>query len=300
MLFETVKSATRDFSAGAMALGSLLFAVEVTAHEVAPGTNVSTIQSIGMLAQELINPILGFVTTEHVAPALALIIFVIGMLCTAQVVYINYRDTQVITQMGRLFPESEREFAGKYPDFEEQMLKLPSMTRAWTEFCETLVLPVDKSTNPIFRNTVRPHVFFNLDRLELGVEDKKSWPSVFVGVGLFFTFLGLIAALGAAVDVISSANAAVENVANEESLKRLFGAMSASLYALMSAMFVSLLLTLTITHAEKSINMKLGRLNDKIERGVHFSTQEGLAQQSLVVMEQQLEYLRRLTADDKP
>jgi hypothetical protein len=292
MMFETVKSTTRDFSSGAMALGSLLLAVEVTAHDVAPGTDVSTMQSIGMLAQELIDPILGFVATEHVAPALALIIFFVGMLCTAQVVHINYRDTQVITQMGRLFPESEREFAGKYPDFEEQMLKLPSMTRAWTEFCETLVLPVDKSANPIFRNTVRPHVFFNLDRLELGVEDKKSWPSVFVGVGLFFTFLGLIAALDAAVDVVSSANAAVENVANEESLKRLFGAMS--------AMFVSLLLTVAITHAEKSINMKLGRLNDKIERGVHFSTQEGLAQQSLVVMEQQLEYLRRLTAEDKP
>lgn len=296
MLLKSVNSATKPVVAG-VGLSTSFWALEVAAHEFESGAAVTTLQGVGMLAQALIDPILAFVTTTHIAPALALIIFIIGMICTALVVYTSYRHTQVITQMGRLFPESEREFAGKYPDFEEEMLKLPTMTRAWTEFCETLVLPVDQSSNPIFRNTVRPHMFFNLDRLELGVEDKKFWPNVFVGAGLFFTFLGLIAALGEAVDVM--AHAAAGSGDAQEPLMRLFSAMSASLYALMSAMFVSLVLTMALRHAEKTINLKLGRLNDKIERGVHFSTQEGLAQQSLVVLEKQLEHLRALAADGK-
>ena len=62
----------------------------------------------------------------------------------------------------------------------------------------------------------------------------------------------------------------------------------------MSSVLIYLILTVAIRHSEKSITLRLNQLNDKIERGVRFITQEDLSQQSLVLMEKQLEAIQSL------
>jgi hypothetical protein len=75
---------------------------------------------------------------------------------------------------------------------------------------------------------------------------------------------------------------------------QLMGAISVTLYPVMSSVLIYLILTVAIRHSEKSITLRLNQLNDKIERGVRFITQEDLSQQSLVLMKKQLEAIQSL------
>ena len=65
---------------------------------------------------------------------------------------------------------------------------------AWGEYRETHIID-DTNGAPVIRNAVRPSVFFNLEDLGFGPGWLRILPNTFVAVGLFLTFLGLIAAL---------------------------------------------------------------------------------------------------------
>ena len=255
---------------------------------------VLTVQAGGGVAQDVIDPLLEFIRMPDVVSGVSLLILIAGLACLARVLYIRHRDLNVLTQMGRLFPNSEREFANRYPQFEEKMAKFPGMFRAWSEFCETLVVPSSRAKNPIFKNTVRPHIFFNIDRLEIGVEDMKAWPRLFVGIGLFFSLLGFVSVLGG---ISSSASEVSSQTIDLSSLLiSLAMSISVSLYSFVSGLLIYLALTISLKSSERAINRRLNQLNDKIERGVHFVTSEALAQESMVLMERQLEQMRILNA----
>ena len=255
---------------------------------------VLTVQAGGGVAQDVIDPLLEFIRMPDVVSGMSLLILIAGLACLARVLYIRHRDLNVLTQMGRLFPNSEREFANRYPQFEEKMAKFPGMFRAWSEFCETLVVPSSRAKNPIFKNTVRPHIFFNIDRLEIGVEDMKAWPRLFVGIGLFFSLLGFVSVLGG---ISSSASEVSSQTIDLSSLLiSLAMSISVSLYSFVSGLLIYLALTISLKSSERAINRRLNQLNDKIERGVHFVTSEALAQESMILMERQLEQMRILNA----
>ena len=255
---------------------------------------VWTVQAGGGVAQNVIDPLLEFIRMPDVVSGVSLLILIAGLACLARVLYIRHRDLNVLTQMGRLFPNSEREFANRYPQFEEKMAKFPGMFRAWSEFCETLVVPSSRAKNPIFKNTVRPHIFFNIDRLEIGVEDMKAWPRLFVGIGLFFSLLGFVSVLGG---ISSSASEVSSQTIDLSSLLiSLAMSISVSLYSFVSGVLIYLALTISLKSSERAINRRLNQLNDKIERGVHFITSEALAQESMILMERQLEQMRILNA----
>tara|TARA_B100001093_G_scaffold519993_1_gene611948 strand:+ start:3615 stop:4439 length:825 start_codon:yes stop_codon:yes gene_type:complete len=246
-------------------------------------------RSLSDLMVNVTDPIFGFLRMPDALPGVGLVIFFAGVGCLSRILFVKYRDLNMLIQMGRLFPNSEREFANRYPDFEDEMLKFPVMSRAWFEFCETLVLPNENSKSKIFKNTVRPHVFFNVDRLEIGVQAEKSWPKLFVGLGLLVTLFSLSFAFGEA------SSARFRDIGAQEALiPQLMVAVSATLYPVMSSVLVYLILTVALRHSEKSITLRLNQLNDKIERGVRFITQEDLSQQSLVLMQKQLEAIQSL------
>jgi hypothetical protein len=62
------------------------------------------------------------------------------------------------------------------------------------EYRETLVAH-DEDGVVTLRNSVRPSVFFNPEDLHFGPGGWRTIPGLFVSIGLFLTFLGLIAAL---------------------------------------------------------------------------------------------------------
>lgn len=254
------------------------------------GSNVFTL--VGSLAMKLAAPVLSIFRLPETLPAIALMIVFAGLICLGRVLYIKYRDLNMLIQMGRLFPNSEREFANRYPHFEAEMLKFPVMSRAWFEFCETLVLPDPRATNPIFKNTIRPHVFFNVDRLEIGIDVQKPLPRLFGGMGLLVTLFSLSAALVEGADVIAATGAE----ASADFMHHIMGVISETLYPVVASLFIYLILTVALWQSEKTLGLRLNQLNDKIERGVHFITQEDLTQKSLILMERQLEVLQEVRA----
>ena len=68
------------------------------------------------------------------------------------------------------------------------------LAESFEEFRETLIEPARHGEGHV-RNSVRPSAFFNLDDLHMGLTGWRTWPSLFVSIGLLCTFLGLIAAL---------------------------------------------------------------------------------------------------------
>lgn len=62
---------------------------------------------------------------------------------------------------------------------------------AWDEYSETFVQHREGDQS-ILCNSVRPSQFFNPEDLHFGVGFWRVWPGLFVTIGLFLTFLGLI------------------------------------------------------------------------------------------------------------
>ena len=103
----------------------------------------------------------------------------------------------------------------------------------------------------------------------------------------------MIFSLSFALSEVSSVRF-INDGAEQILIPQLMGAISVTLYPVMSSVLIYLILTVAIRHSEKSITLRLNQLNDKIERGVRFITQEDLSQQSLVLMKKQLEAIQSL------
>jgi len=66
---------------------------------------------------------------------------------------------------------------------------------AWEEYRDTLVAHREPDGSTAMRNALRPSLFFNPEELGFAPGFWRAVPGLFVTVGLFLTFLGLIAAL---------------------------------------------------------------------------------------------------------
>lgn len=76
-----------------------------------------------------------------------------------------------------------------------------AVREAWDGFKQTLVATGDGPA----RNTIRPGIYFGLEELGFTPGFYRHWPGLFVSLGLFLTFLGLISALGQAAEGVSAA-----------------------------------------------------------------------------------------------
>lgn len=136
------------------------------------------------------------------------LILVLGMLFVVMRCWIGLRHTKKylflcvdslkkINQGGNFFENSQ--------EFESIINKSPrALLHCWNKFRATLV----ENHNSVFI-TVSPTVFFNLNTLGLDAPLRKlsKWSGLFVGIGLLFTFLGLVAALSEASNAIKAATA---------------------------------------------------------------------------------------------
>jgi hypothetical protein len=96
---------------------------------------------------------------------------------------------------------NQRDFARAYEDrIYPRLATHPLIGHAWREFDETLVKRDAGSGVPIM-NTVRPQSFINMSLAReklFGLKMIGSIPGYFVGIGLLFTFVGIVLALAQA------------------------------------------------------------------------------------------------------
>jgi ABC-type transporter Mla subunit MlaD len=99
------------------------------------------------------------------------------------------------------------EFAARYETISERLSADRTLSHTWREFSETLIPP--DGPNHRVRNTSRPDNYFHADLLNtagINMRFYQALPNYLVGVGLLFTFIGLIAALYFAGKGVASAN----------------------------------------------------------------------------------------------
>jgi len=256
-------------------------------------------EKFGEIFEGFIQPLLLWIREDSVGPALAGIILIVGLIIIGCACYGALLDHLLITKARQAVGNrTDEEFARDYNTINQDLEAIPRINIAWLEFTETLIRPrFDEQNNLLApcENTARPQVFFNLRELGMGPDFVKVFPSVFVGIGLSLTFLGLISALGEAVTAINVS--AGETSSIQAAIGNLLRISSAKFYASLFALFTSVLMTISLRFLSWKLSFDLRDLNRSLEAGVRFLTPEKLAMDGNEILNNQLLQLQTFNTD---
>lgn len=158
------------------------------------------------------------------------------------------------------------------------------LASAWSEYRETLVA-YEQDGVIIFRNAVRPSIFFNPEDLRFGAGSWRTIPGLFVSIGLFLTFLGLISAL-------SSMDLTVDKV--QDSLRDLLRIASAKFIMSLTGLFCSILFTIVLRRGMATLEHSIYELCGIIEKRLTYISLEDLAVEQLSAIREQREHFRMI------
>ena len=159
-----------------------------------------------------------------------------------------------------------------------------SVATAWDEYRETLVWHQEEDQS-ILRNSVRPSQFFNPEDLHFGVGFWRVVPGLFVTVGLFLTFLGLISALHAMN---------TEEGVSEEAMANLLTVASAKFIMSLTGLACSIIFTAVLRFGTGRVERAIHRVNRELEDRLSFLSLEGLAVEQLAATQEQREHFRSI------
>ena len=161
---------------------------------------------------------------------------------------------------------------------------------AWREFAETLE---EEPAIGTVHNSVRPSTYFN--REDLGMEDGfwRHLPALFVSLGLFLTFLGLVDALNTASETLQEASGGpAGGVTN--ALTELLKVASAKFIMSLTGLLCSILFTIELRIGTAMVDSRLLDLCEAIEARVRFRTAEGLLSELVQRTTEQTQQLKAL------
>jgi len=156
------------------------------------------------------------------------------------------------------------------------------LAHAWAEYRETFV-PHEEDGDVILRNAVRPSTFLNVEDLGFGAGAWRIAPGLFVTMGLFLTFLGLISALNAMSqgDEINSAT-----------MRTLLSIASAKFIMSLTGLFCSIVFTVIFRRVYGTLLKVTHDLCGEIERKLTYISLEALAAEQLQAVREQREHFR--------
>lgn len=162
-----------------------------------------------------------------------------------------------------------------------------SVVAAWTEYRETLVLHGEGEARHL-RNSVRPSTFMNLEDLEYGAGFWRIVPGLFVTIGLFLTFLGLVAALGQ-MNVGSADPAKLQGM-----LDGLLTTASAKFIMSLTGLFCSIVFTVVLRYGLGRLESEVHKLCSRVEYLLKFISLEDIAVEQLEAIKEQREHFRSI------
>ena len=192
--------------------------------------------------------------------------------------------------------KDETEFAQKYVSICSDISQLHKnnyqqrLSRAWGEFQETIIEPDIKDGSQSVQNTCRPNVFFNREDLHLEHGFWKYLPNLFVSLGLFLTFLGLISAL-------NEASGALASEGSQQALEDLLKVATAKFIMSLTGLACSILFSIRFRIGNGRIDKALIELCEAIEERLHFISSESLQKQQLDALVEQKGILQTFSND---
>lgn len=171
-----------------------------------------------------------------------------------------------------------------YESVREVLENQQSLKHDWHEFEETLILP--ESVDQPILNTKRPRHFFDSERLSASIQPLVRGETL-IGLGLLFTFAGLIAALVKAQDVFT-AGADTNDI--KQGLAVLISTAGAKFIASLGGVLSSIVTNAVQSYYLRKSDDQVRAFTDKLETLVRFVSAEQLA------IEQRNELQRQTTA----
>lgn len=265
-------------------------------YPIARNLNICVEQSLdGFLAvggafQSLILEIAGLLKNEAVPGWVSLALFVV-LLATICFLYKKVqRRKAAINWLNALVTKTER-----HADFSREIDSLTSkinaeavrgerrqLATAWGKYRETLV-PHDEGDSTILRNSIRPSAFLNLEDLGFNAGAWRIGAGLFVTVGLFLTFLGLVSALSS-----MTAKTSIDSMAMTDLLK----IASAKFIMSLTGLFCSIVFTIVFRALFGSLEKSVHRLCASLEKRLAFISLEALAVEQLSAIREQKEHFR--------
>ena len=252
---------------------------------------------LGLWFVGIIQPIIAMLKVEGFGPFLALVLGLIGFsVALASIIYFtgfSAKLAKAIKELGEF--DTEEEFHDRFEEIDQFFKTEKALGACWREFTETVIHPHvarPGGVKPVIRNTSRPVDFFDAEHAGFLVPTLRIMPNIFVGVGLFLTFAGLIAALSTATAAMTGGAQDMQNA-----LRLLLNTISAKFYTSLIALGISILLTIIFRILETRRDNLFKKLNDKIERGMHFVSVEEIAFSQLEELREQKEQLQQFNTD---
>lgn len=182
-------------------------------------------------------------------------------------------------------------FASNFETVSQTVGRNPIVGHMWNEFVET-----SDRQERIIKNTVRPHVFINMNAVRegsIGLKIMGTIPGYFVGLGLLLTFVGLVIALSKAAAGASGGDAATMT----QSLRELLNAATFKFSTSIAGLFASILLSFVFKLYAVSIENALHKLNREIERLHAALTPQAISQEIARDAAAQLVQLKEINTD---
>lgn len=239
---------------------------------------------------------------ETVPVALAVLLIVLGFLCLIYLVLIKWLPIRVrLARVEAVVRKSDGDlgFVQQYSTIDRAVCKIRYLRHGWKEFEKSLVMPEDVNSEPI-RNTERPNVYLNLTSAEtagIRIRFMQAVPNYFVGFGLLFTFLGLVAAIFFASEGIASAADSGNVRDTQESLRNLLNAATFKFLTSVAGITSSLVVAITYRLVTGSIHHRFDSLCAAVEERMRFVTPEEIAFKQYRELQKQTTQLERFNTD---
>ena len=169
--------------------------------------------------------------------------------------------------------DSPQQFTEHFGDFDERLRGERRFGATWTEFSKTLIPPLDHIDSPdfrVYRATKRPSDYFDSQHVLRDVRPFGLESENLIGLGLIFTFLGLIAAL-------IHAGLYLGGEGTEGVIKDLLSTAGAKFFASLGGVCGALIQTLAKVSCSDSAERELEKFISRLESLLPFANLEKIA-----------------------
>ena len=187
-------------------------------------------------------------------------------------------------------------FFDRFADIDAAIGDDERLGHGWGEFKESLIIPDGAAARRLIRNTARPQLYLNVPAaVEAGLPlpSYLALPNFFVGLGLLFTFIGLVAALHFAAEGVTSADVAEA----QQSLQSLLKAATFKFMTSITGVFISLALSALFRRLVRTLQMRFEGLCAALEKRLDYVSAASLADEQLQELSKQTLTLERFNTD---